>query len=150
MKTPKIGTVGWFDLTVKNADAVRDFYTAVAGWTVFPVEMGGYNDYAMLPPGGKVPVAGVCHKRGENAGIPSQWLIYITVPDLRASLRAAVKRGGTVVGPVRKMGGAKLAVVRDPAGAVAGLYQPEAPAPEGKKPAAKRPRTKRSKGGAKA
>jgi len=28
---PKMGTVGWIDLTVADATAVRDFYSQVAG-----------------------------------------------------------------------------------------------------------------------
>ena len=125
MKTPKLGTISWCDLTVKNADKVKDFYRAVAGWGVMPVDMGGYSDYCMMPPRAQQPAGGICHARGENQGLPPQWLIYITVPNLAASLRACVKQGGKVVRPTRNMGGAKMAVVKDPAGAVAALYQPE-------------------------
>ncbi|MGB6336961.1 MAG: VOC family protein, partial [Thermoanaerobaculia bacterium] len=39
---PEIGKIGWTDLTVENADDVRDFYTAVVGWKPSPVDMGGY------------------------------------------------------------------------------------------------------------
>jgi hypothetical protein len=39
-----VGTIGWFDLTVPNADEVRDFYRAVVGWGVEECEMGGYSD----------------------------------------------------------------------------------------------------------
>lgn len=138
MKTPKPGTVSWFDLTVPNADAVRDFYGAVAGWTPMPIEMGGYNDYCMMPPRSKSPAGGICHARGENADLPPQWLIYITVPNLAASLKACRAKGGTVLRPARAMGGARMAVVRDPAGAVAALYQP---AKARSAPARKRSRT---------
>ena len=30
MTPPKFGTISWTDLTIPNADAVRDFYAAVA------------------------------------------------------------------------------------------------------------------------
>ena len=30
---PAVGTIGWKDLTVENAERVRDFYMGVAGWT---------------------------------------------------------------------------------------------------------------------
>ncbi|MBM3852769.1 MAG: VOC family protein [Verrucomicrobia bacterium] len=123
MQPPQPGTISWTDLTVPNADAVRDFYRAVTGWKHSPVDMGGYNDYCMLPPGAEVPAAGICHARGENANLPPLWLIYITVPDLAASLAACTARGGTVVAPTRAIGGGLMAVIRDPAGAVAGLYQ---------------------------
>jgi uncharacterized protein len=124
MNTPTPGSVSWFDLTVPNADAVRDFYSAVVGWLPMPVEMEGYSDYCMSPPGAEAPAAGICHARGANASLPAQWLIYITVADLSASLDACVKNGGRVVAPERDMGGPKMAVIQDPAGAVAALYQP--------------------------
>lgn len=127
MHNPAPGSVTWFDLTVPNADEVRDFYSAVVGWTPAPVEMEGYNDYGMMPPGAEMPAAGICHQRGPNANLPAQWLIYITVTDLRASLAACVQRGGRVLTPERDMGGAKMAVIQDPAGAVAALYQPPPP-----------------------
>lgn len=121
---PKPGTIGWIDLTVENADAVRDFYEAVAGWKTHNIEMGGYNDYAMIPAGGTDPVAGVCHARGPNTGMPPKWLIYINVEDLDRCLAQVEAKGGAVVRPMRTIEGyGRMAVIRDPAGAVAGLFE---------------------------
>lgn len=136
MKTPKPGTVSWFDLTIPNADEVKDFYSVVAGWGVMPIDMGGYSDYCMMPPRSKNPVGGICHARGVNSDLPPQWLIYITVPNLAASLKACLAKGGAILRPAKSMGGAKMAVIRDPAGAVAALYQAAKP----KNPAAKKKR----------
>lgn len=122
-QTPKPGTVGWIDLTVPDAERLRDFYADVAGWVPSPVEMGGYADFTMAPPGGQ-PVAGVCHQRGSNADLPAQWLIYVAVADLDVSLRRAAELGGRVVAGPRNMGGqGRYAVVEDPAGAVAAFWQ---------------------------
>jgi hypothetical protein len=141
MKTPASGTITWHDLTVPDAAAVRDFYSAVAGWTVMPVPMGGYDDYCMLPPGAKAPAAGICHARGENSDIPPQWLAYINIPNLAASLRACRKRGGAILRPARNVGGGKMAIIRDPAGAIVALYQHPRPKPaQAAKPAKRSPR----------
>ena len=51
---PPLGTIGWLDLTVPDAEAGRAFYEAVCGWTASPMDMGGYNDYTMIAPGGQV------------------------------------------------------------------------------------------------
>jgi predicted enzyme related to lactoylglutathione lyase len=118
---PKVGTIAWHDLTVRDAGALRDFYTAVVGWRHDPVEMGGYTDFNMIAPEGEVPAAGICHARGVNAKLPPQWLIYVQVADLDASLRSCVERGGQVVDGPRGMGEQRFAVVRDPAGAHLGL-----------------------------
>ncbi|HEX2224229.1 MAG TPA: VOC family protein [Thermoanaerobaculia bacterium] len=120
---PEIGTFGWADLTVPNAEEVRDFYQAVAGWKAQGLDMGGYSDFIMSAPGGR-PVSGVCHARGPNVGIPPQWLIYITVEDLDHSVAQCTERGGKViVGPKDAGGGARYCVIQDPAGASAALYQ---------------------------
>ena len=59
-----------------------------------------------------------------NKNLPTQSLVYITVANLRKSLKACAAKGGVIVAPERDMGGAKMAVIRDPAGAVAALFQP--------------------------
>lgn len=121
---PKPGTIGWSDLTVPNADEVRDFYAAVTGWQPQPLSMGDYSDYVMTTPDGK-GVAGVCHARGTNAGLPSQWLIYITVEDVDESIRQCEQRGGKVIAGPRELGEyGRFCVIQDPAGAVAGLIAP--------------------------
>ena len=84
--------------------------------------MGGYSDYAMLDASG-APVAGVCHAQGVNESMPPQWVLYVHVEDLDRSVREALESGGQVVVPERSMGESRFAVVRDPAGAVIGLYQ---------------------------
>ncbi|MBB4635243.1 VOC family protein [Longimicrobium terrae] len=124
-QTPAPGTVSWFDLTVDDASAVRDFYANVAGWTPSPLTMKeGYDDYVMMTPGGAA-VAGVCHARGANAELPPQWLMYINVVDLDASLEACAAQGGSVISGPRSGGGTvRYAVIRDPAGAAVALFQP--------------------------
>jgi len=120
---PMVGSIVWRDLTVKQADKVCAFYSKVVGWDVMPLDMGGYSDYCMLPPGSDAPEAGVCHARGVNAGLPSQWLMYVVVADLDKSLKQCAKLGGTQIGETRPQGANRFAVVRDPAGAVLGLYE---------------------------
>jgi len=122
-KTPAVGTVGWKDLTVDNAASVRDFYMAVAGWTAQPIDMGGYDDYVMLPPGGGEPVGGICHRRGANSDVPGQWLLYIVVGNLDVALEQVAQRGGKALTAPRAAGGGRFAVIADPSGAVSGLYQ---------------------------
>jgi len=120
------GTIGWHDLTVPDAEAVRDFYQKVIGWTFVPVEMDGYSDFAMLPPGADSAVAGICHARGPNAQIPPQWLVYFIVEDVDRSAADCERSGGEIVVPIREIGGGRFCVIRDPAGAVCALFSPEA------------------------
>jgi predicted enzyme related to lactoylglutathione lyase len=84
--------------------------------------MGGYADFTMSTPGAS-QVAGVCH--GGNAGLPPQWLVYISVEDLDQSAARCVELGGQVLAGPSGMGGSgRFCVIKDPAGAVAALFQP--------------------------
>ena len=122
-----IGSVAWTDLTVPDADRIRRFYESVAGWVSVPLDMGGYEDFCMNTPATGETVAGICHARGENAALPAQWLIYITVGDLEASMRQCTALGGEVLSRPRDMGGqGRMVVIRDPSGAVAALFQTSA------------------------
>jgi predicted enzyme related to lactoylglutathione lyase len=119
------GKIGWIDLTVPNAEALRDFYQSVTGWTASPVDMEGYQDFCMLPAGETQPVAGICHARGPNSELPPVWMVYITVDDLDESLRRCETLGGKLRMPVRSMGAmGRFCVIEDPAGAVAALFEP--------------------------
>jgi uncharacterized protein len=123
---PAIGQIGWVDLTVPDAGAVREFYQQVTGWSATSFNMGDHDDYCMNPPGAEKPVAGICHALGENAGLPPVWLIYITVADLDESLHRCTEQGGKQRTPVRTIPGmGRFCVIEDPAGAVAALFQPQ-------------------------
>ncbi len=119
----RIGTIGWMDITVADASGLRDFYTAVVGWSPTDVSMGEYNDYSMEAPGTGDATAGVCHARGANADLPSQWLIYIIVADVDKSAASCIANGGTLVTAPRGLADGRFCVIKDPAGAVMALYQ---------------------------
>ncbi len=124
---PPVGTIGWLDLTVKDAGRLRDFYAAVVGWKPRAIDMGGYSDWSMEKPDDAEPAAGICSARGRNAGLPAQWLAYVAVASLKRSLTAAKRRRGKVLFGPRELMGGSFAVIRDPAGAVLALF--EAPKP---------------------
>jgi predicted enzyme related to lactoylglutathione lyase len=78
----------------------------------------------MIPPGGSQPVAGICHARGVNAALPAQWMIYITVDNLDEAVAACRREGGEVIVPPKEAGGmGRYGVIKDPAGAVAALFE---------------------------
>jgi uncharacterized protein len=124
MSKNSVGRIGWIDLTVSQADNVRDFYQEVVGWQAEGQSMGDYDDYNMSPEDDEA-IAGICHKQGTNSKIPSVWMIYITVENLDESL-SAVKKGGGKVLDIQVMGDSKVAFIQDPAGAVCALWQENA------------------------
>ncbi len=121
-KKSQIGTIISADLTVDQADDVRDFYEQVIGWEHVDIEMGGYNDYLMQTKEG-VPVAGVCHQAGPNAGLPKVWMVYFQVEDLEKSLQAVRRLGGKVLREPEGTSCGSFAVIEYPAGAICALSQ---------------------------
>ncbi|MBD8013441.1 VOC family protein [Planococcus wigleyi] len=117
------GSIISSDLTVHNAETVRDFYKEVVGWGHSDFQMGNYADYMMNTPDGN-PAAGICHQAGDNEGLPQLWLVYFAVADLKQSLEACQNRGGIVH---REPEGAivpgSYAIIEYPAGAFCGLSQ---------------------------
>lgn len=120
MKEPA-GKAAWVDLTVDDASSMRDFYEAVIGWDSAPVSQGEYDDYNMMRAG--TPTTGICHKRGGNKDIPSQWMVYFTVDNYEATLEKVTELGGKILVPTRGEVGGRFAVIEDPAGAVCTLYE---------------------------
>jgi hypothetical protein len=118
---PQIGKIGWIDLTVPDAVAVKDFYTQVVGWQAEPHDMGDYHDFDIKSPETGDVVTGICHARGSNANIPPQWIIYITAENVPESAQRVVDLGGKIVDGPRDMGGMEFCLIQDPAGAVAAL-----------------------------
>jgi predicted enzyme related to lactoylglutathione lyase len=117
-----LGNQGWLDMTVPDADGVRDFYADVCGWTAEPTDMGGYSDYTMLDSAGG-PVGGICHTRGVNADMPPGWIPYFTVSSVKDAVAAATAKGGAVALGPKEAGGSQMAVVRDPSGAHFAVWQ---------------------------
>jgi predicted enzyme related to lactoylglutathione lyase len=110
--------VGWIDLTVEDATESCDFWAAVGGFdAVEAVPMGGWSDFVLSEDGRAV--AGLRHRRGKNANVPTGiWLIHLVVDDLAAALDEATRRGGTILerGPTE-------AIVKDTSGAIAALWE---------------------------
>ncbi len=117
----------WTDIAVKNADELKDFYSEVFGWTVQEVPMedenGKYADYAMVDKNGE-GVGGVCHKRGMNSNLPSQWIVYFTVENVQKSIETCNNMGGKVLKETKNDDGELFfALLEDPSGAVVGIVQ---------------------------
>jgi predicted enzyme related to lactoylglutathione lyase len=124
-RVPSFGIIPWCDLTVDDAEGIRDFYAAVVGWESDAVEMDGYSDFNMIAPDTGKPIAGVCHRRGGNAGLPPSWLMYVTVRDVDASAARCTELGGSLVVEPKTMGNyGRYCVIQDPAGAHLALFEP--------------------------
>ena len=116
-----IGAIEWCDLTVDDAENVKDFYCSVVGWDYRAASMGDYDDYGINLPESSETIAGICHARGANSNLPAQWLMYVRVANVAASAKRCEELGGTVLDGPRALGQSQFCVIRDPAGAVLAL-----------------------------
>jgi aquaporin Z len=112
----------WMDLTVPDADTLKDFYASALGWKADPVDMGEYSDYNMVRDDGSI-AGGVCHRRGPNVDIPPVWIAYAPVEDLEACVARVLEHGGEVITGPKGTDEYRYAIIRDPAGAALGLIQ---------------------------
>jgi uncharacterized protein len=115
------GALVWNELNSPDLDASSAFYSGLFGWTVVPFE-GTPEPYLSIKngdanAGGIRPLA--------PGGAPPHWLVYFGVEELDAALARVEALGGAkLAGPI-DIQVAKIAVVKDPQGAVFALYAGE-------------------------
>ncbi|MGV3663314.1 MAG: VOC family protein [Prosthecobacter sp.] len=109
----------WNELLATEVKASRNFYAKVFGWTTEPFPQK--KDYFVLR-NEKAPFGGIM-KSPTGKG-PAQWVSYVAVKDFDGAIERLVKLGGkVVVQPFSLPSVGKLALVRDPHGAVFGLHE---------------------------
>ncbi|MGW5472744.1 VOC family protein [Streptomyces chartreusis] len=118
------GALGWVELMTRAPERAVEFYTTVFGWTVNASEhytqwgIAGDDFGGMMDMDDKFP-----HE------VPAHWLPYFAVADVGATAGDAARAGGTVLmEPTSMPNGRGLAMLRDPQGAVFGVYH-EPPQP---------------------
>ena len=122
-KTPLIGKFVWRDLHTESPAAVKPFYAGLFGWEyVESTAMG--RPYTLIKSGGQY-IGGIVKADRQVANQPnSQWLSYLSVPDVdRAAERTHVAGGSVLLAPFDLPKVGRAAVVVDPQGAPLGLIR---------------------------
>ncbi|MBD5785026.1 VOC family protein [Cellulosimicrobium terreum] len=114
------GVPCWVDTEQPDVDAALAFYGALLGWEFEDrLPPGADGRYVVASLGGQ-DVAAIASGEG-----PPAWNTYVAVDDVDASARGVPDLGGVVLdGPTTVGPPGRMAVVRDPQGAVARLWQP--------------------------
>ena len=118
------GTFYWNELNTRDAERAKRFYGDLIGWTFEAMAMDdGTYWVAKL---GDRPVGGVFSIAGpEFDGIPEHWMSYLAVDDVDARVAGVAAAGGMVLrAPWDVPGVGRIAIVRDPGGAVSGWITP--------------------------
>ncbi|WP_270887279.1 VOC family protein [Pedococcus sp. 5OH_020] len=117
------GALNWNELVTDDPDAALPFYEAVVGLKAVPVSMGPGYEYTMLHIGDQ-RVGGSTSP--QMAGVPNHWNVWFTVASAdEAAARIGQLGGSLLVEPIDMPVG-RMAVARDPQGAVFNLMQPAA------------------------
>jgi predicted enzyme related to lactoylglutathione lyase len=120
------GALTWNELSTTDMERAKSFYADLFGWSYDDV---GSQEmpYAMIKNGDRMN--GGIRPLGDQEkqmGVPPNWMPYFTSADAEQSAARAGELGGQVmVGPMSIMPGRKIAVVRDPQGAVVALFEGE-------------------------
>ena len=114
------GIVSWNELATSDAAGSAAFYSGLFDWNVQTIP--GMDGYQMMMVGDRM-VAG-CMDKSEHCDGPALWLSYVTVADVKASLAKAVELGAEAIKDVTEVPGkGSFAIVKDPQGAMLGLWQ---------------------------
>lgn len=123
------GTPVWFELNTPDADAARDFYAAVAGWTIAPSPMAEHGGYLIASTPAGEGVGGIMTPPPEAPAFPG-WAIYFGVDDVDAVAGQVADLGGAVAfGPMDIPHVGRFALVRDPHGVTFAIMRSDSPEP---------------------
>jgi len=127
MTKPKTGEVSWNELVTKDTKAAGNFYGQLFGWQSTPFKPQGadpgaqpYNLFKLDP--NSMGVGGMMQV--PDPKMPSQWIPYVAVDDIDASMSQATKLGAKTCVPVMSIGEiGRIAIIQDPQGATIGLHE---------------------------
>jgi predicted enzyme related to lactoylglutathione lyase len=125
MNPPKPGEFCWNELVTTSVPAAKKFYSALLGWKTKAFGKNAVGYTIILK--GKTDKNGMggmmkCPKPGN----PAQWIPYILVEDVDATVKKSKKlRGKVCVPPFDVPTVGRIAVLSDPQGAAFGIIKPE-------------------------
>lgn len=116
----------WHELNTWEPEMALAFYGRTLGWQFEPMPLPDGNAYWIARKDGK-PVGGVFELTAPDyEGIPTHWMTYLSVADMRVAEGQTSKAGGEMMRPAVFIPGVgKLAVMSDASGAMIGLIEPE-------------------------
>lgn len=116
------GAITWVDLSTPDVASAVKFYRELLGWTDVEESDTPTGRY-YIGKVGERRVGGLMGHGPELVGSPAMWTTFIYVDDIEATLAKVADVGGTILEkPFDIPGGAQIAVVTDPTGAMFGLF----------------------------
>jgi uncharacterized protein len=119
-----VGCFTWNELQSRDPETAASFYAALFGWETEPQKVDGKLVYVLIrnarhTNGGVMPIT------EQHGDAPPYWLTYFTVPSCDAAVEKVQELGGEVLAGPIDLGAGRIAVARDPQGAVFALFEGE-------------------------
>jgi uncharacterized protein len=118
------GEYCWYELGTTDPAGARKFYSGLFDWGFTELPMGPGASYTLFQVRGQ-DIGGAYKLEGpQYQGVPPNWLVYIATDRVDADTGKAKELGGMpITGPMDIPNVGRISVVRDPQGAVFGLFQ---------------------------
>lgn len=119
------GSFCWIEIVTSDPEKARSFYGTLFGWDAVNVPPEGPSFYRLLRHQG-VDVAGLYGLPEEmrSAGARPHWLLYVAVDDVAAAVAKAKGLGAAILREATEIPETgRMALLRDPEGAVLALWQ---------------------------
>ena len=119
------GTLNWNECRTTDPETAATFYERVFGYEIDVQSIGEGQEYRVIKVGGR-GVGGIAELGPRLLGMPPHWSTVFTVADTDKTVARAVDLGGErLAEPVDIPAVGRLAVLRDPVGAVFGVLSLE-------------------------
>jgi len=111
------------ELNTTDLGKAKDFYSSLFKWELKDADMGQMGTYTLIGVGEGTGGGMMKHPM---PGVPSHWMPYVLVDDIKASTAKAKSLGATIIVDVQEvMGAGTMSVIQDTTGAVLGLWKPK-------------------------
>ncbi|HEX5279655.1 MAG TPA: VOC family protein [Micropepsaceae bacterium] len=111
------------ELTSADLEESKRFYGSLFDWKLEPAPASHGMDYTIIKVGEGTGGGMIQH---QMLGMPSVWVPYVQVDDIRDRTAKATSLGARIIRDVEEIpgNGGSFSIVQDPTGAVFGLYEP--------------------------
>jgi predicted enzyme related to lactoylglutathione lyase len=122
----KTGAFCWAELGTTDMDAAKGFYAKLLEWTTDSSPMGEGMEYTTFLHRGLRAAAGYPLMKDQlDAKVPPHWMAYVMVDNVDATVAKAQELGGSsLCPPMDVFEHGRMAVLKDPQGAIFSIWQP--------------------------
>ena len=119
-----VGCLTWNELQSRDPGMAGAFYAGLFDWETEPMEENGKLAYILIKNAGSSN-GGIMPMTEQHGDAPPHWIPYFTVPSCDGAVAKVRELGGDALAGPLDIGDAKIAVVRDPQGAVFAIFEGE-------------------------